>query len=48
MTGDCHVPFCGSPGVRSPRATRRPSGYVQVAMVQTAVGVGLGWMVFGR
>jgi len=25
-----------------------PSGYVQVAMVQTAVGVGLGWMVFGR
>src|SRR6266545_5246929 len=25
MTGDCHVPFCGSPGVRSPRATRRPS-----------------------
>src|SRR5436189_6373191 len=23
MTGDCHVPFCGSPGVRSPRATRR-------------------------
>jgi len=23
MTGDCHVPFCGSPGVRFPRATRR-------------------------
>lgn len=23
MTGDCHVPFCGSPGVRSPWATRR-------------------------
>ena len=23
MTGDCHVPFCGSPGVRLPRATRR-------------------------
>jgi len=22
MTGDCHVPFCGSPGVRFPRATR--------------------------
>ena len=21
--GDCHAPFCGSPGVRSPRATRR-------------------------
>jgi hypothetical protein len=26
MTGDCHVPFCGSPGVRFPRATR-PSGW---------------------
>ncbi len=23
MTGDCHAPFCGSPGVRFPRATRR-------------------------
>ena len=22
MTGDCHVPFRGSPGVRFPRATR--------------------------
>ena len=22
MTGDCHVPFCGSPGVKFPRATR--------------------------
>ncbi len=22
MTGDCHAPFCGSPGVRFPRATR--------------------------
>ena len=22
MTGDRHAPFCGSPGVRSPRATR--------------------------
>jgi len=21
--GDCHAPFCGSPGVRFPRATRR-------------------------
>jgi hypothetical protein len=28
MTGDCHVPFCGSPGVRSPRATRRVWGCV--------------------
>jgi hypothetical protein len=25
MTGDCHVPFRGSPGVRFPRATRQPS-----------------------
>ena len=25
MTGDCHVPFCGSPGVKSPRATRPAS-----------------------
>ena len=24
VTGDCHAPFCGSPGVRFPRATRRP------------------------
>jgi len=23
MTGDCHVPFRGSPGVRFPRATRQ-------------------------
>ena len=23
MTGDCHVPFCGSPGVQFPGATRR-------------------------
>jgi hypothetical protein len=23
MTGDCHVPFRGSPGVKFPRATRR-------------------------
>ena len=23
VTGDCHAPFCGSPGVRFPRATRR-------------------------
>ena len=23
MKGDFHAPFCGSPGVRSPRATRR-------------------------
>lgn len=23
MTGDCHAPFCGGPGVRFPRATRR-------------------------
>src|SRR6476660_7518278 len=23
MTGDCHVPFCGSPGGRSPGASRR-------------------------
>jgi hypothetical protein len=23
VTGDCHAPFCGSPGVRIPRATRR-------------------------
>ena len=22
MTGDCHAPFCGSPGVQIPRATR--------------------------
>ena len=22
MTGDCHAGFCGSPGVRFPRATR--------------------------
>jgi hypothetical protein len=22
VTGDCHAPFCGSPGVRFPRATR--------------------------
>ena len=22
MTGDCHAGICGSPGVRSPRATR--------------------------
>lgn len=22
MTGDCHAPFCGSTGVRFPRATR--------------------------
>jgi hypothetical protein len=26
----------------------RPGRYVLVALVQTAVGVGLGWMVFGR
>jgi hypothetical protein len=26
----------------------RPVRYVLVALVQTAVGVGLGWMVFGR
>jgi hypothetical protein len=26
MTGDCHVPFCGSLGVRFPRATRLRSG----------------------
>ena len=26
MTGDCHVPFRGSPGVRFPRATRLSSG----------------------
>jgi hypothetical protein len=26
----------------------RPSRYVLVALVQTAVGVGLGWMVLGR
>jgi len=25
MTGDRHVPFCGSPGVRFPRATRQTS-----------------------
>jgi RNA-directed DNA polymerase len=23
VTGDCHAPFCGSPGVKFPRATRR-------------------------
>jgi hypothetical protein len=23
VTGDRHAPFCGSPGVRFPRATRR-------------------------
>ena len=23
VTGDCHAPFCGSPGVRFPRATRQ-------------------------
>jgi len=23
VTGDCHAPFCGSPGVRFPRAIRR-------------------------
>jgi hypothetical protein len=26
----------------------RPGRYVLVALVQTTVGVGLGWMVFGR
>ena len=26
VTGDCHAPFCGSPGVRFPRATR-PAAY---------------------
>ncbi len=26
----------------------RPGRYMLVALVQTAVGVGLGWMVFGR
>jgi hypothetical protein len=25
VTGDCHAPFCGSPGVRLPGATRRAS-----------------------
>jgi hypothetical protein len=28
VTGDCHAPFCGSPGVRFPRATRRVIGPV--------------------
>jgi hypothetical protein len=32
MTGDCHVPFCGSPGVKSPRATR-PSGGLTALIV---------------
>ncbi len=31
MTGDCHVPFCGSPGVRFPRATRRFETYTWAA-----------------
>jgi hypothetical protein len=26
VTGDCHAPFCGSPGVRFPRATRLLEG----------------------
>ena len=26
MTGDCHVRFCGSPGVRFPRATQLREG----------------------
>jgi Group II intron, maturase-specific domain len=26
VTGDCHARICGSPGVRFPRATRRPPG----------------------
>jgi hypothetical protein len=31
MTGDCHVPFCGSPGVRFPRATRHPRPFTWTA-----------------
>ena len=35
MTGDCHVRFCGSPGVKFPRATRlREPAVAHYAFIQ--------------
>lgn len=39
MTGDCHAPFCGSPGVKSPGPPGDPRGHYTASVLFGAHGI---------